>query len=372
MPDENITLEILVRGGNVNAVTAFAKEHKLTEKHRKEKIAEAALYHLAGKIRKDWSTIGVDGIPEWLQQPDLKKYFETTENTDLIWEIVSSLEKATRSVDEDSPYLLAISVLGVPALAKAFKRITANVPAIKNTLNDLITECYQVVFSASASNMYFIEHYLPLLKPWEDCADTVNLVPTVLGRFADDENLLEYDYKKEFFYAAIDALIQITGRRDVSERVRDIFGQNEDNEVYQQLLADKKIDPVEQKQKTKPSKITKALDDFEKDWPNKYAVEQLAKQLQGKGQERVAQRIVLLFLFEKFDHLTAVVTYGKTLYDATTVKQRLTEKIIEVIADRDYTKLAFALQLPEELIDRNKPELEPFIRAYDLRKTKIE
>lgn len=366
MKNQNITLEILVRSGDTRPVAAYATKHQLDEKKTEEKVCETALYDVVNNIRDDWSEVDVDGIHDVLQHPQLTRYFNQTQNAELMCEIVNSLETAIHSVGEDAPYLLAISVLGVPALARAIQR-TVTDPKTKNTINDLITECYQVVFSASANNLYFLDHYLPLLKPWQDCVDQVNLVKTVLQNFAEENGLLEYDYKKEFFYAAIDSLIELFGRQYISECIADVFKESEDEETYKQLLSDKKVDAVKQKLKTKPSKIAKALGAYEEDWPNKHAVQQLEQKLGGKGQQDVARRLGSWFSKGAFRHVSTLINHTSgTLYDHKIAREELRGQIIIALANEDYKKLTFALELPEHLIDKESPTLKDFIAAYNI------
>ncbi|MFC1723104.1 hypothetical protein ACFL0V_03115, partial [Nanoarchaeota archaeon] len=100
------------------------------------------------------------------------------------------------------------------------------------------------------------------------------------------------------------------------------------------------------------------------------AIDDLAKRLADQqGSKRLASSMADWFS-EKPWHYREVMDHEEKLYDEAFLRECLSRLIAEACnpvndRGRDHAYLRRAMELPSGLIDRDNPEIEGFVKAYD-------
>lgn len=369
MEQKNIALELLVRSGNPKSVEKLAEVERIGEPLRTEKVAEAGIYS-AIKVMWEEAEGGIDStrICQFLNQSRYGDYFNSTRNIELLEKIVDVLQAGTHAQMEAYAQITAIDVLGVDSLAGAIRR-NIDAPHMKEKVTKLVQKGYSLVFCPHDIDANMVKDYFPIIDKWRDFVNPLEVAAQVInGISKGSEDLFEYDYQKEFVYAALDKLTELTNRETVSRLMYEHFGEHED---YRRFIDDGKIDacmpkPVIGGQTEEEIDVERAIKKYENErFPSNYDVKNLANALGNKGRNYVAQRMGQWFKKGRMKHLREVATFEEgILYNHDVARRALSEAVAESCQQGDLTRLDWILDFPQRLIDETNSAISGVVQAY--------
>ncbi|HLC53786.1 MAG TPA: hypothetical protein VJK03_04535 [Candidatus Nanoarchaeia archaeon] len=368
---QEVTLDLLVRSGNPGAVKSFTAQYPVPESKKEEKTTEANIY-AAIKIMREEAEGGIDSEPActFFNRPRISSYFSTTKNISLLEEIVEVLSAGTNASMEAYAQITAIDVLGVPALEQALRN-NLHVPTLQSKVKQLVSAGYELVFCPNNIDADAVNHYFPIVHRWKDLIEPNETAEKAIETIADDiENLLEYDYSREFLYAALPKLAELTDAQTVAQLAHNYIKKvSEDS--YKRLIDEKKVLPYERKegQNTTEQDVLRAVTAYERNhYLRKDEVATLAKALKGRGKEYLADKIGEWFRKGQMIHIAKVVEHDILLYDLQRAQNAVAERITLAYGENNLALLERGLQLPQKLIDAHNPgaEMQFFAVAYNI------
>lgn len=369
MEAKDLTIELLVRSGNPEGVEVFASKEHISDEKKETKIAEAGIYS-AIKLMGEEAEGGIDSarMCEFFNRDVFKKYFDTTRNVTLLCDLVDVLVSGTHAMMEAYAQISAIDVLGVNGVANALRR-NLDDDCLKKKVVYLVNEGCCLVFCTHDIDRGMLDNYFPILSEWQDLVDKKSVVENAIKGFADDLSpLAESD--TGFVYAAFDKLIELTDREFVSKIARETF----EREDYDLLEKNQKVDSAEKKKKRKTknesSDVARAVKVFENSHGFSFDAKTLATKISRDADRKYVGEKLGEWLKDGLTyHLKEVFSYEQgQLYDESIGRKSLAKSIAELVAKGDVEKLEFVLTLPEELLDKENPALQPVIAAYEITK----
>ena len=357
MEPEQITLELLVRSGNVKGVEQFVKDDAL----KKEKTAEAGIYSAIKFMRSDECSCGIDSeaVCTFLGPAHYNEYFSKTANVTLLNDLLKILYSRTKVMMEAYAQITPFDVLGMESVAGAMKR---NLDAGKEPLTELVQSGYDLVFCPHDIEAEMVERYFPLIDQFRFLVNPVEIVTKAAINISELDDL-ECDYRQKFAYAAIDKCIQMTDKETVSKLLR----AHCPKDVFDRLVKDGKALPV--KEKSRRRGFEDAVQEYENElYPSEVDAEKLAKHLSVKGRVYVGQKMAYWFKEGKMRHLMKVVDNEKA-YDEDIARKVMGIAIEEAVSQGQLAKLDLVLRFPEYLIDKENPSIACVVKAYEIAKS---
>jgi hypothetical protein len=356
----NITLEMLVRAGNTAAVLEYSLDEKLPEDLKKDKLAEASIYGLIRKMEGE--LIDSDPICANLRTEPVTEYLnKTTLNIELLKELVGIMWEGANASIEPYGQIPVFDILGVNAVAEAINR-HMNDTVLHKQMTLLIERGYQLVFCPFDIDKEHVEQYFPIIDEWRDLVDPKQIASDAVDDWEDD--LWDQDYSRDFIDAATEKLIELTDKETVSK----LLARFNELEHHKELTESGKLDKIDESSREDlGEQASKALRKFENDRSPYYkAAETLAEAVDAS----VISRSMGEWLKKgKFNHIRAILRYvkqeKKRVYDDS-AKNHVGFAIEDAIKGNKTERLDFVLELSKDLIDRDNPNIETVVRAYDL------
>jgi len=373
MAQKNIALELLVINGNPEGVELLANEQNISNPLKTEKIVEAGVYYAIKKMWED-AEGGIDSqvICPYLSQTKFTEYFNSTKDVNLLGKIVDVLQAGTHAQMEAYAQISAIDVLGIEALEKSIRRNMDN-KSLNDKIVKLVKEGYSLVFCPHDIDSDMVNHYFPIVDKWRDLINPQEVAAKSIENIADDskeEDIFEYDYKKEFVYAALDRLIELTDRETVSQLMYENFGESKN---YKNFIADGKIEeynpkPIKKSDTKVGDKIRKAVNKYENDrYPFSSAVRELSEAIGKNGKDYISERMGAWFREGKIRHLNEIAGFEDgRLYNHDIAKKAIGEEIAELYRKGDLERLESIFDFPPSLIDESNPEISDVVQAYKI------
>lgn len=368
MEQKSIALELLVRSGNPKGVEQFVESEVFDEARKTEKIAEAGIYSAIKYMGGEDSGCGIDSerVCQFLNQDRFNDYFSQTTNTTLLTDLISVLQSGTHVMMEAYAQITPFDVFGMESIAGAIRR-NIDSGGMRERVTELTRSGYALVFCPHDIDADMVHHYFPLVDQWRDFINPQEVAAESIRDIASDcEDLFEYDYQKEFVYAALDKLIELTDRQTVSKLVYEHFGESDD---YQRFIDDGKVDaytPQSATPQQADDKVTKAVRAYENEshgWS--LPVRNLVEAIGEDGKDYIAQRMGDWFRQGKMSHLVEVANFEDgRLYDCGIARKSVGDAIAEASQQGNLTRLDWALDLPNHLIDETNPAISGVVIAY--------
>ncbi len=206
----------------------------------------------------------------------------------------------------------------------------------------------------------------------------------------DDEDW--FRDKKEFLYAVIEKISELTDRKTVSGLVHEYFGSKK---YYARIVSDKKVDAWKKPQRQSAVPVLEGaapidtIDTMVQDAVQQYEQKRFVyssdvrelfnailpkkkrkKTMNQKEKEYVARRMGVWFKEGRFEHIQQVAMFQNgILYDHKIARTVIGQVIETMCSQKQYAKLEHVLDLPPHIIDEENRAISGVVEAYKITKT---
>ncbi len=368
MNSQTLTLELLVKSGNVQGTALFANKEGLDKDIIADKIAEAGIYREIRYISSTPEEFDSDACVRFFGSDNFSNYFARTTNVPLLTSFVKAIHAATNVNMEEYAQLAPFDVLGLKSVYDGLRK-NSNAVGLKESLVALIQRGYSLVFSPGQNDEQTVGHYFSIINKWKDIITPEDIAKMAiqnypLDLFTDTQTSDE----ERLSTIVLDNLIELTGIATVSRLMYETYG---GTPSYARLVGSGRIDPyVPQVHAPRHIGINpqaaQLIEDYETERdPSFFDFDELSMQISPAGRKYLGTRMGEWLKEGKARHTGALMSYGSSiLYDETEARKSITEAIAQLSENGEVAKLLVALSFPQQLIDTTNPKVSAFADAY--------